>query len=335
MNIDWKLINTISQIDRFDSNWAIIEKRESRSLQQLKEVAMNKNLGASTRFEGYKLTDEESKVLIQKYKDTLYDNRDCTEITNYIETLDAILNSYASIEIVENSIINIHNVLMRYKKRDRWFKINRTHSNLESMPRDSAKQILSRSVSVDFNLTHAMNRLINWYNTEEEVHSLIKIAVFVYDFLCSFPFQSGNKRISRLIPLLLLLKNGYNWVQYVSLEQEIESRKADFIRIVRNCQENGPNENITDWILFFLDILISLQVQLTAALKRSGVESRLSPREKAIIALISNNPGSRSGEIADKLSIPNPTTKRILANLLQNGFIERYGSGRGTNYSIE
>jgi Fic family protein len=225
---------------------------------------------------------------------------------------------------------------MRYKKRDRWFRnIYKSHNNPEAVSQDVIKQLFAHSPNDGFLLTNTVRGLIEWYNNNKEIHPLIKIAVFMYEFFSSFPFKDGNRRLSRLIPFLLLLKNGYRWVQYVSFESEIEVRKDEYIKIVRKCQDNRPNENITDWILFFLDILIALQGQLTAALKRSGIESRLSPREKAIIALISNNPGTRSGEIANKLSIPNPTTKRILSNLLQNGFIERYGSGRGTNYSVE
>jgi Fic family protein len=336
INIDWKLINTISQIDRFDSNWTIIEKKEGRSLKQLHQVALVKNVAASTRIEGYKLTDEETKVLVQKYEETKSADREMNEITDYIDTLDALLKVYENIELSETYIMNIHHLLMRYKKRDRWFRnIYKSQSNAESVSQDVIKQILSHSVNDGFLLTNTVQGLIDWYTTDEEIHPLIKIAVFMYEFLCSFPFKDGNKRLSRLIPLFLLLKNGYKWVKYVSLESEIELRKEEYYKIVRKCQDNRPNENITDWVLFFLDVLIALQEQLTAALKRSGIESRLSPREKAIIALISNNPGTRSGEIANKLAIPNPTTKRILANLLQNGFIERYGSGRGTNYSVE
>jgi ATP-dependent DNA helicase RecG len=61
----------------------------------------------------------------------------------------------------------------------------------------------------------------------------------------------------------------------------------------------------------------------------------MSTREKSILALISNVPGIKSGEIAERLSIPSPTVKRILAELVEKGFIEKYGTGRGTNYSIK
>ena len=32
VDIDWDLISTISQLDRFDASWSTIEKREGQSL---------------------------------------------------------------------------------------------------------------------------------------------------------------------------------------------------------------------------------------------------------------------------------------------------------------
>lgn len=62
--------------------------------------------------------------------------------------------------------------------------------------------------------------------------------------------------------------------------------------------------------------------------------AKLQPREKSILVFIEGNPGSKSGQIAEKLGIPNPTVKRILTEMFENKLIERFGSGPGTNYSI-
>ena len=67
-------------------------------------------------------------------------------------------------------------------------------------------------------------------------------------------------------------------------------------------------------------------------LEQSGIETQLSPREKAILTIIQNYSGIKSGEIAGKLAIPNPTVKRILSDLQNKGMIEKQGSGRGTVY---
>ena len=66
LSLDWKLIRLISQIDRFDASWTLIEKREGQSLKQLKTIATVRSVGASTRIEGSKMSDEEVEVLLKE-----------------------------------------------------------------------------------------------------------------------------------------------------------------------------------------------------------------------------------------------------------------------------
>ena len=54
-----------------------------------------------------------------------------------------------------------------------------------------------------------------------------------------------------------------------------------------------------------------------------------------ILVFIENNAGAKSGDVARKLDIPNPTVKRILTNLANQNLIEKFGIGAGTNYGIK
>ena len=67
LDLGMKLMTELSKIDRFDASWATIEKRESASLKQLKSIATVRSVGASTRIEGSKMTDDEVAVLIEKF----------------------------------------------------------------------------------------------------------------------------------------------------------------------------------------------------------------------------------------------------------------------------
>ena len=161
------------------------------------------------------------------------------------------------------------------------------------------------------------------------------MASFVYDFLSIHPFQDGNGRISRLISTLLLLKTGYKWIQYVSFEHEIENRKNEYYQVLRSSQAQRPNEDVTDWIMYFLNCLSNIQSQLIVKLQKSGFETQLSFKGKSIYAIIQNRPNIQSGEISEKLAIPAPTVKRILSELLNKGLIEKQGKGRNVSYTIK
>ena len=337
IDIDCKLINIISQIDRFDASWTTIEKKEGQSLKQLKSIATVRSVGASTRIEGSKMSDEEVKVLIQELDITKLEDRDSQEVVGYFNAFDIISESYRDIEISENSLKNLHNILMKHNKKDEWHKGKyKQHSNaVEANYPDGTKQIVFQTTEAGFATENAMQKLINWYNNDSTTHPLVKCSLFTYEFLSIHPFQDGNGRLSRLISSLLLLKNGYNWIQYVSFEHEIENRKPEYYRVLMSCQSQRPNENVSDWGNFFFDALKNIQEQLMQKLEQSGVEIKLSPREKSILTFIGNNAGCKSGEISKKLGIPSPTIKRILPDLIEKNLIEKHGNGASTNYSTK
>ncbi|KAA6323287.1 Adenosine monophosphate-protein transferase SoFic [termite gut metagenome] len=306
-------------------------------MKQLKSIATVQSVGASTRIEGSKMTNEKIDVLLQEIDITKLVDRDSQEVVGYFDTLDIISDSFENIDVTESNIKSLHNTLMKYSAKDEWHKGNyKSHNNaVEAAFPNGTRQIIFQTAEAGFATEDAVRRLIDWYNSEKEVPSLIKIAAFVYEFLSIHPFQDGNGRLSRLISTLLLLKDGYKWIQYISFEHEIESRKTEYYQVLRSCQAQRPNEDITVWILFFLNALKNIQSQLLVKLKQSGVETQLSPREKSIMTIILNHSGIKSSDISDKLAIPNSTVKRILADLQTKGLIERYGTGRSTSYSAK
>ncbi|MBE9489892.1 MAG: Fic family protein [Bacteroidetes bacterium] len=337
IEIDWKLISIISKIDRFDAEWTSIEKKEGQSLKQLKAIATVRSVGASTRIEGSKMSNEEVDVLLNDLTIDKLEDRDSQEVAGYFEVLDLISNSYNGIDITENSLKNLHNRLLKYSKKDEWHKGNykQLSNSVEVTFPDGSKQIIFETTAPGIQTEDAMRALIEWYENDKETHPLVKTAIFCYEFVSIHPFQDGNGRLSRLLSSLLLIKFGYKWIQYVSFEHEIENRKVEYYQELRKCQAQRPSEEITTWIYFFFDALINIQNQLISKLNTQGVESSLSPKEKSILVFISDHPGTKSGEIASKLKIPNPTVKKILSELVSKNLIEKFGAGPGTNYAIK
>jgi hypothetical protein len=180
-----------------------------------------------------------------------------------------------------------------------------------------------------------MRALFEWYQNDKSTPAIIKVAVFVYEFLSIHPFQDGNGRLSRLLGTLLLLKQGYPWIQFVSFEHEIENRKTDYYKVLMDCQQNRPGENVNSWLDFFLACLRSIQVKLMQKLETQQSQNALNPREKKIVKFIEAYPGVKSGEIAYKLNIPLPSVKRILSEMIAKKIISKNGNGTGTNYTAE
>ena len=81
-------------------------------------------MGASTRIEGSKMSDEEVNVLLQAIDITKLEDRDSQEVVGYFNTLDIISESFLDIEITESNIKNLHNILMKFSKKTNGIKEN-------------------------------------------------------------------------------------------------------------------------------------------------------------------------------------------------------------------
>jgi Fic family protein len=112
-----------------------------------------------------------------------------------------------------------------------------------------------------------------WLRTEQELkrlHPLLIIAIFTVAFLAIHPFQDGNGRLSRVLTTLLLLKAGYAYVSYSSLESVIENSKEGYYLALRQTQSTiqTDNPNWQPWLIFFLRALQQQKRRLSVKVER-------------------------------------------------------------------
>ncbi len=337
LKLDWDLISLISQIDRFDASWASIERQEKRSLKHLKSIATVRSIGSSTRIEGSQLTDEEVNSLLKNIDITKLEDRDEQEVIGYFDAIDMICESYNNINITEGDVKNLHNILMKYSTKDEWHKgkYKQQSNTVEATYANGTTKTIFQTTAPGIETESAMQNLFNWYNEKSSIHPIVKSCILTYEFLSIHPFQDGNGRLSRLLSLLLLLKNGYNWIQYISFEHEIENRKLEYYRVLRTCQAQRPNEDISDWVNFFFDALKNIQQILMQKLQIGQGEGKtLLPREELVVRFIQNHPGCKSGEISKELGLSRMIVIRLLSILIDKNLIEKHGAGSSTQYKI-
>jgi Fic family protein len=183
-----------------------------------------------------------------------------------------------------------------------------------------------------------MDDILFWLTEQlerKEAHSLTLIANFIFEFLAIHPFRDGNGRLSRALTTLLLLKTGYSYVPYVSLDEIIEERKIDYYLALRKTQSKHKtdNEDIAPWLNFFLDALLEQIKRAQAVMGEDQPEKLLSEKQLAIYQLFQTDTLSVS-EINKRLSgaIPLATIKQALTRLVVLKLLERIGIKRGARY---
>ena len=338
-----KILNIISQIDLYKGKWNIIEKQENIYLKELRKIATIESIGSSTRIEGGTLTDKEIEELLKDVKITKLKTRDEQEVIGYYDTLEIIYENYDNIRLSENYIKQLHQNLLRHSDKD-----TRHRGEYKSLSNKVVANYPGGIQKVIFNTTDVhlvqfeMNDLINWTNEQfakGEIHPLIIIANFIYEFLSIHPFQDGNGRLSRLITTLLLLQQNYMFIQYVSFENLIEKTKKEYYQALMEGQKNRnkDNENISKWVLYFLDKLNTLTKILDAkydVFKSKG--GYLNERQKEIKEYLKQNQPLKISDIAKRFENINVNTvKKDLQYMKKEKIIKSIGKGKGTVYLIE
>ncbi len=337
-----EILKTIGFIDGFRGKWNQIGGKESRYLNELRQIATIESIASSTRIEGSKMSNEEVEDFVNSIKITSFKTRDEQEVFGYYDTLNLILDAFHSIDISENHIHQLHKTLLNKSKKDyRHRGKYKTLSNkvVANYPDGSQKVIFN---TTEIHLVQSeMKLIIEWTNNaieNEEIHPLIVIATFIYEFLSIHPYQDGNGRLSRLMTTLLLLKSGYDFVQYASVEFEIEKQKKEYYKALMAGQKNRYNkkEKIDKWIVFFLNTLKKTIQKLEQKYQEiKDKKSYLNLRQTKALSFIKENEPIKISDLTNSLNEFTPyILKKDIKYLVDEGLIKQVGKGRATIYII-
>ncbi len=346
LNFDFKtnqlIIKKIAFIDSFKGKWKGLEVSESVYLKELKQIATIESIGSSTRIEGSTLTNEEVQKLLHGVKISSLKSREEQEVFGYYEVLNLILEDFEQIVLQENDVHYLHKLLLKTStKDDRHRGAYKTLSNkiIAQSPQGTQKVIFT--TTSPFLVGKEMNNLFEWTNSnfeKDELHPLIIIAVFIYEFLSIHPYQDGNGRLSRLLTTLLLLKKEYDFMHYASMEIEIEKRKKDYYQALINGQKNRNTEQeiINEWIVFFLYTLEkTIQVLENRFEKIKEKKAYLNERQQKIFKFIEENNPVKINDITSILSeYTIYVLRKDLSYLQKEGLIKKIGKSRATIYIL-
>ncbi len=185
----------------------------------------------------------------------------------------------------------------------------------------------------------AVERLCSAYEqaaANEKIDSLLLIPTFICDFLCIHPFNDGNGRMSRLLTLLLLYKNGYSVGKYISIEKQIEKTKDRYYDTLEKADlgwHEGENDP-TPFIRYMLQVLLACYIEFEERVGLMAASCKSSTAYDIVRKYIEEKTGKFTGAdvVAHCPSIGRSSALAALKKLTEEGLITREGSGRSTFY---
>ena len=333
------VLGLIAEIDEFKGRWQALGTLAPDRLSALKRVATIESVGSSTRIEGVKLTDAEVEHLLAGLDIRSFRTRDEQEVAGYADLMQLIFESWADVPLTENTIKQLHGVLLHHSDKD---ERHRGHyktlpNHVEAFDADGYSLGVVFETATPFDTPFQMTALLAWTRAaldRREQHPLLVIGVFVVWFLAIHPFQDGNGRLSRGLTTLLLLRVGYAYVPYASLERVVEDGKDHYYRALRRAQATlySDQSQLGDWLEFFLRCLARQKDVLARKVERERILAPLPELAEAILRFARGHGRVTMAAVVADTGANRNTVKGHLRRLVDDGLLVQKGRGRGAWY---
>ena len=342
LTISPRMLSLISEIDEFKGAWRALGTLAPERLSALRRVATIESIGSSTRIEGSKLSDAEVRRLLSNIEVQPFETRDQQEVAGYADVMQTVFASWAQIDITENHILQLHRDLLRHSdKEERHRGSYKTASNSVAAFDDRGLQIgVVFETASPFDTPRLMRELLTWTEAETEraaLHPLLIIGIFVVVFLEIHPFQDGNGRLSRVLTTLLMLRAGYAYVPYGSMESVIEQSKEAYYLALRQTQSTirSDTPDWQPWLEFFLSAAQRQMLRLKARVERERMMMSALPELAARLVELTRDHGRLTMAEAARLTGANRNTlKQHFRKLVEDGHLALNGQGRGAWYAL-
>lgn len=334
------ILAKIGKIDEFKGLWQGSIGLSPQILGRLKQWVIITSTGASTRIEGAKMTDEEIARFLRGLKAKAPKNRDEQEVAGYADLIGRIFDNWRTLKLSENWILQFHSILLHFSKKDQAHKGKyKSAPNTVIMINTRGEQVILFDPTAPYLVKPEMEAILAWANEQfetGEVHPILIIANFIFEFLAIHPFKDGNGRMSRALTNLLLLITGYSYVPYVSLDEIIEETKTDYYLALRVTQKNHrtDHQDVTPWVEYFLGALLQQTARARNVMEEDRPEKLLSEKQLEIYHLFDKNVMLSVADIDALLKgkMPQSTIKQALSRLVKFKLLERIGQARSSRY---
>ena len=342
LRITPELLSLIAELDEFKGAWRAIGRIAPERLSRLRRVATIESIGSSTRIEGARLSDREVETLLANIRIGSFATRDEQEVAGYAEVMETVFSAADAITLTENHIRQLQRDLLAHSTKDERHRgsYKTLPNHVEAFDEGGKSLGVVFETATPFDTPRRMAELIEWQaGTEKDrsLHPLLVIGVFVVVFLEIHPFQDGNGRLSRILTTLMLLRAGYAYVPYSSLESVIEQNKEGYYLSLRRTQgtirTDAPDWN--PWLEFFLRALQRQKQRLERKMERERIMLARMPELSVLILELAREHGRVTVAEAVRVSGGSRNTiKDHLKALVEQGHLTLHGAGRGAWYGL-
>jgi Fic family protein len=149
------------------------------------------------------------------------------------------------------------------------------------------------------------------------------------------PFNEGSGLLTRLLATWMLVRSGYSYMPYASIERVMEESRASHHRALSRAAAllAGDASGLREWVVFLLRALAAQRDELIRRLDHQHRRTRLPELSVHLIDLARGNGRLTMARAVEETGANRNTIKVHLRQLVAQGRLVRHGGGRGTWYT--
>ncbi len=328
------LVNLTSNITALKTMAGVRKEEHARIFTELEAIAKVQSIKSSNAIEGIVTSDERITAIVNQNSAPLNHNE--AEIAGYRDALSDIHLGYEHIDFRQSDILKLHETMMGFAGYDHGGHYKTDDNVILEIDGEGNRRVRFRPTPAS-ETPKAMEQLELAYldaRGDANINQLLLIPCVILDFLCIHPFRDGNGRMSRLLSLLLLYKNGFDAGKYASFEEQINNRKACYYEALQQSSI-GWDANETTYFPFIENFLSTLYACYKELDKRFAVVNgkRITKKARVEATVLNSLTPLSKAEICKILPDVSPTTvEAALGAMLKTGSAKRIGLGRATRY---
>lgn len=328
------LVNTTSGIYALRTTAGVRKEDYPKVFTELESIARVQSVKSSNAIEGIITSDQRIAAIVNQSSAPL--NHSEAEIAGYRDALNRVHTDYEHLTFSERDILLLHETMMTLSGDDLAGQYKQTDNIIVEIDANGNRRVRFRPTPAS-ETKEAMEQMELAYMdacSNYNINQLLLIPCVILDFLCIHPFRDGNGRMSRLLSLLLLYKNGFDAGKYISFEEQINKYKDLYYDALQRSS-SGWETNQNDYFPFVENFLTMLYICYKELDKRFAVVHGKKVTKTARIeatVLGSLTPLSKADICAIHPDISPTTVEAVLGKMVKEGQIKRIGASRGSKY---
>ena len=294
----------------------------------LERDAFARSVHSSTWIEGNLLSLAQVRAVAEG-KDVLVQDKQKMEVANCLEAMRWALKNKNK-PVTQKGLLVIHAQMTRgLLLKDRTGQFRRIQNYIV----DARSKVIFTPPPPK-QISKRMKVLFEWLK-EEDLHPIIRSAIFHHEFLTIHPFVDGNGRVARAVGQWLLWEKGFDPLCTLGLDDFFAQDRPRYYSMIQQTRE--MDADYTHWVEYIAEGLANSVKTVQERIKAGSLKLQrilLTPKQEELLALLGRRGVLGAAKICQTMKINRARVNQLIAPLVRLGIVARKGAARGVRYRL-